>query len=154
MWNRAVAVLGSLAVSFTLLAARRADAQMLRTISTNSLPAAANSICGQSIVPPTVLPPAGSGPVVYLISPCFERQGGRPRIDPVTYLHDIQLKPSRPSVGNWVAYDAATEQVILQDFERLRKNHQLADLTIDIRDYTFSNGVVGKLVTYDMIERN
>lgn len=30
----------------------------------------------------------------------------------------------------------------------------LADLSIDIRDFQLSNGVIGKLVTYDIVERN
>jgi hypothetical protein len=133
-----------------------AHAQALRTLSSDSTPAAANSICGDPVPPSisTFLPPAGSGPVVYLIAPCFERQGGRSRLNPQTYLQDIHLKPSRPSNGEWTPFDAAAEQVIFQDFQRLSTNHTLADLTIKIRDYTFPNGVVGKLVTYDMLERN
>jgi len=129
-------------------------AQALRTLSTDTRPAATTSICGLAVPPPNSLPAAGSGPVVYLISPCFDRQGGRPRSDPFTYLADIHLKPSRPSRGEWTPYDSAAEQVIFQDFQRLSTNHALANLTVDIRDYTFSNGVVGKLVIYDMIERN
>lgn len=156
MTNRALFVLGSLAVVVPLLAAHNASGQVLRTLSTDSTPATANSICGLPIPPPlsTYLPPAGSGPVVYLIAPCFERQGGRPRLNPQTYLQDIHLKPSRPSIGEWTPFDAGAEQVIFQDFQRLSANHALADVTIKISDYTFSNGVVGKLVTYDMIERN
>jgi hypothetical protein len=137
-----------------LLASRYADGQELRTLSTAPTPAATNSICGQRVPPTQFLPPTGSGPVVYLIAPCFERQGGRSRFAPETYLRDIQLKASRPSQGKWTPYDVAAEQAILQDFQRLSTNHPLADLTIEIRDYPFSNGVVGKLVIYDMIERN
>ena len=129
-------------------------AQTLRTLSTDTKPAAATSICGVPVPPPNFLPPAGAGPVVYLLAPCFERQGGRPRVDPLRYLADIQLKPSRPSAGEWTPYDAAAERVIFQDFQRLSGNHPLADLTVQIRDYAFSNGVIGKLVIYDMIERN
>ena len=128
-------------------------AQELRTLSTDTRPAAATSICGVPVLPPNALPPAGSAPVVYLIAPCFERQGGRPRFNPETYLYDIHLKPSRPSIGEWTPFDTAAETAILQDFQRLSSNHALADLTIEIRDYRFSNGVVGKLVTYDMIDR-
>ena len=129
-------------------------AQTLRTLSTNTRPAAAASICGAPVPPPNFLPPAGSGPVVYLLAPCFERQGGRSRLAPETYLAEIQLKPSRPSAGVWTPYDAAAERVIFQDFQRLSTDQRLADLTLEIRDYAFSNGVIGKLVIYDMIERN
>jgi hypothetical protein len=33
-------------------------------------------------------------------------------------------------------------------------NHLLAELSVDIRDYRFSNGVIGKLVTYNITERD
>jgi hypothetical protein len=100
------------------------------------------------------LPPPTSGPVVYLISPCFERQGGRSRLQPETYLREIHLKPSRPSQGEWTPYDSGAEQIILEDFQRLWNHFALADLSIDIRDFQFSNGVIGKVVTYDMTERD
>jgi hypothetical protein len=64
------------------------------------------------------------------------------------------LKPSRPSQGLWTPYDSAAEQVILEDFQRLWNHFPLADLSIDIRDFAFSNGVIGKLVTYNITERN
>jgi hypothetical protein len=43
--------------------------------------------------------------------------------------------------------------VILEDFERLWSNHVLDHLSVDIRDYRFSNGMIGKLVTYNIKER-
>jgi len=110
-------------------------------------------ICGQDVPPPRALPPAGSGPVVYLIAPCFEAQGGTSLIEPQTYLYYIQLKASRPSEGVWVPYDASSEKTILEDFHRLWNTNFLDNLWIDVKDYTFSNGVVGKLVTYNMEER-
>jgi len=156
MQYRVVVVFNAVVLIVALFVARDADAQVLRTLSSNVRPEAANSICGQRIPQPVSLPPPGSGPVVYLISPCFQRQGGRPRFSPESYLGDIRLKPSRPSAGDWTPYDAAAEQVMLQDYERLSASstRPLTDLTIEIRDYTFSNGVTGKLVIYDMIERN
>ena len=39
------------------------------------------------------------------------------------------------------------------DFKRLWATNFLDDLSIDVQDYTFSNGVIGKLVTYNMEER-
>ena len=50
-------------------------------------------------------------------------------------------------------YDDATEKVILDDFKRLWGTNFLDNLSIDVRDYTFSNGVVGKIVVYNMEER-
>ncbi len=110
-------------------------------------------ICGQQIPPPRALPPADSGPVVYLIAPCFEAQGGASVIDPLTYLYYIQLKASRPSEAVWIPYDDTTEKTILEDFRRLWNTNFLDNLWIDVRDYTFSNGVFGKMVTYNMEER-
>jgi hypothetical protein len=68
-------------------------------------------------------------------------------------LQDIKLKVSQPSLGEWVPYDAMTERLILEDFHRLWSGHQLATLAIDIRDYRFSNGVLGKIVIYNIGER-
>jgi hypothetical protein len=72
----------------------------------------------------------------------------------VIYARDIKLRPSRPSEGIWMPYDVVADRVIVDDFQRLWKNHPLADLSIEVRDYAFPNGVVGKLVTYNITERN
>ena len=53
----------------------------------------------------------------------------------------------------WVPYDDATEQVLVEDFKRLWGTNFLDNLWIDVRDYTFSNGVVGKIAVYNMEER-
>src|SRR6185436_9147858 len=47
--------------------------------------------CGgiYQIGPPANLPPAGSGPVVYQVGVCFEKQGGSSTVDPQTYLYYI-----------------------------------------------------------------
>jgi outer membrane protein insertion porin family len=109
--------------------------------------------CGNPISPPRNLPPAGSGPVVYTLSLCFAKQGGTSVIEPQTYLYYAQLRPSRPSENVWVPYSEATEKTMLDDFRRLWATNFLDDLSIDVADYVFSNGVVGKLVTYNMEER-
>jgi hypothetical protein len=83
---------------------------------------------------------------------CFERQGGRARIEPAVYMQDVRLRPSQPSAGLWVPYDSAAERVIFEDFQRLWANHRLVELSVDVRDYRLSNGVIGKLVTYNLTE--
>jgi hypothetical protein len=113
----------------------------------------ASSICGFPVPEPSALPPADVGPVVYMVAPCFERQGSVARVPPVDYLRDIQLPPSVPSQGLWVPYNRAAERVIFEDFQRLWANHLLSELSVEIRDYRFSNGVTGKLVTYNITER-
>lgn len=109
--------------------------------------------CGQPLGPPAKLPPAGSAPVVFALGPCFGAQGGASVIDPQTYLYYIHLRPSRPSADVWVPYDDKTEELVLEDFRRLWNTNFLDNLSIEVTDYLFENGVVGKLVAYNMEER-
>ena len=74
--------------------------------------------------------PAGSGPVVYLIAPCFEEQGGASVIDPETYLYYIQLKPSLPSQDKWEPWNDAAEKTVHEDFTRLWGTNFLENLWV------------------------
>ena len=80
--------------------------------------------------------------------------GQRSVIEPQTYLYYIQLKTSQPSQGIWMPYDESTEKIIRDDFKRLLA-HQLPRQPLDrhAADYTFPNGMIGKIVTYNMEER-
>ena len=121
------------------------------------------TICGNTVPPPAALPPDGSGPVIYFIAPCFLKQGGAPLVEAETYMFYIKTRGSQPSQGIWQPYDAKAEETIREDFKRLWGTNFLDDLSIQVSeppgsgvtfmDYVFSNGVVGKLVTYDMEER-
>ena len=122
------------------------------------------TICGVRVPPPANLPPAGSGPVVYQLAPCFPAQGNVSTVEPQTYLYYMQLRPSQPSQNIWVPFDQAAEQTMLADFKRLWATNFLADLDIRVSDppgtpgstftdYVFPNGVIGKLVVYNMEER-
>ena len=117
----------------------------------------ATSACNgtQAIPAPRGQPPANSGPVVYFIVACFSAQGGTPLVDIQTYVYYMQLmqKPSQPSLGIWTPYDAATEQMIRDDFKRLMGTNFLDNLSVYTTDYPFPNGTVGKIITYDMEER-
>jgi outer membrane protein insertion porin family len=115
-----------------------------------SLPPA--MVCGQQAIP-RAQPPAGSGPVILFIAPCFEAQGGTSVIEPQTYLYYIQLKASVPSQAQWVPWNDASEKMVLDDFRRLWSTNFLDNLWIDVKDYQFPNGTVGKIVTYNMEER-
>ena len=116
-------------------------------------PADAPTACGVPVGAPRALPPEGSGPVVYILAPCFAKQGGTSTVEPETYMYYIQLRPSLPSQGVWVPFDEKAEQTILADFKRLWATNFLEDLSIETTDYKFSNGVIGKIVTYNMEER-
>ena len=72
-----------------------------------------------------------------------------------TYLYYIEMKSriSNSQTGRWVPYDESVEQVIREDFKRLWATNFLDDLAIRVEDYRFTNGVIGKLVVYDMEER-
>ncbi len=118
-------------------------------------PAAAGqaTLCGQPVPTPARLPPAGSPPVILMIAPCFEKQGGTSAVEAATYLYYIQTRPSLPSQNQWVPYDAAAEDRLRSDFKTLWATNFLDDLVIEVTDYTFSNGVIGKLIKYDLEER-
>ena len=141
----------SLAVAITSLTGLRA--QTLRTLTASGEPETpVRSACGTPIFKPASSPP--SGPVVFIISLCFEPDHSRSRFPPETYLHQIHLRPSRPSQADWVPYDESAERAIFEDYRRLWDNLSLASLSIDVHDYRFENGVIGKIVTYHITERS
>ncbi len=112
-------------------------------------------VCGTQVPPPANLPPANSGPVLWLVAPCFDAQGGVSLIENSTYLYYIALKSqvSKPSERLWKPYDDSTEKIILDDFKQLWGTGFLDNLWIETKDYKFSNGVVGMIVIYHMEER-
>src|SRR5688500_12681260 len=91
-------------VAATLLAttAGAAFAQAAAPSQAAGPPASGATICGLPVPPPANLPPAGSGPVIYQIAPCFQAQGNVPIVEPQTYLYYIQTRPSQPSQNIWV----------------------------------------------------
>ncbi len=114
-----------------------------------------STVCAQPVPPPAKQPPAGSGPVVLNIVLCFQKQGGFSVIDAATYQYYIEMRSrlSAPSQDKWVPYDEAIETVLRDDFKRLWATNFLDDLSIEVKDYVFPNGVVGKNIIYDMEER-
>ncbi len=111
------------------------------------------TICGQTVAEPSRLPPAGGGPLVTAVMLCFEKQGGSPVVEANTYLYYLQLRGSQPSTGIWVPYNDAAQQTALADFKRLWATNFLDDLVIEVRDVRYANGVLGKVVVYNMEER-
>jgi outer membrane protein insertion porin family len=114
------------------------------------------TVCGQTVPAPAKLPPTTvQQPVFYSVMLCFEKQGGTSVIDPFTYLYYLQAKDSvsRPSQDVWKTYNDGTETMLLGDFKRLWATNFLDDLAVDVQDVTFANGVHGKVVVYNMEER-
>jgi outer membrane protein insertion porin family len=114
-----------------------------------------SSVCGVALGPPAALPPDGSAPIVYLVSPCFLAQNNATVVDLNTYLYYMQIKDktSRPSQNIWIPYTEEVEQIMRSDFKTLWGTNFLDDLSIETQDYTFANGVVGKIILYNMEER-
>src|SRR5438270_14096647 len=110
MFMRVSALLGLL--GSVVLCAAPASAQQQAPAVPPAPVSSSTRICGVDVQPPKhsdgspSLPPAGSGPVVYLLAPCFEEQGGASVIEPETYLYYIHLQPSLPSQDKWVPWDA------------------------------------------------
>jgi outer membrane protein insertion porin family len=112
------------------------------------------TLCGQPVPPPAQLPPIDSGPLVYVMGLCFSTQNNQSAVEPETYLYYLRLRPSRPSQREWVPFDDAARATIKEDFQRLWATGFLDDLKVEATDYTFPNGVPGKIVTYHIEERS
>ena len=103
--------------------------------------------------PAPKLPPAGSPPLVRVIQLSFPTQGDISVIEPRTYLYYIQTQTSRPSDGVWTPYTEKTEASLLEDFKRLWATNFLDDLSIEVLDTPWENGVMGKHIIFKMEER-
>jgi outer membrane protein insertion porin family len=115
--------------------------------------AIAKTACGTAVAAPAALPPAGSPPFIWQLELCFDRQGNTSTVENETYLYWIKLPVSAPSQGKFVPYDEAAEDTMRADFKALWNTKFLEDLSIEVTDHTFDNGVVGKMVVYRMEER-
>lgn len=113
----------------------------------------APELAGQDQLAP--LPPEGSPPLLRTVELNFDAQGGMSGVEMETYLFytEIEDHVSAPSEGRWVPYTEATEQILLEDFRRLWDTGFLDDLSIEVVDEPYSNGVMGKRVIYRFEER-
>ena len=117
-------------------------------------PLAPIQFCGQPAAAPRAQPPASSGPVVLAFGPCFEAQGGSSVIEPQTYLYYIQLEaePARRRTSGFPTTIRRSRRCE-DDFQPLWGTNFLDNIWVDVSDYKFPNGTVGKIVTYNMEER-
>ena len=140
-------------LALVVLLSSGASAAWAQSTSPEAPAAQVPTICGVPVPAPANLPPAGSGPVLYQLAPCFPVQGNVSSVEPQTYLYYMQLRPSQPSQNLWVPWDEQAVQTAVADHKRLWATGFLSDLSIEATDYTFSNGVIGKLLTYNIEER-
>ena len=137
-------------VGLTLTVAAIALGAGVRPVAAGAQPVTAAmraAVDAQAAVP---TPPDGSPPVVRSIEIAFPAQGNVPSIEPQTYLYYIETRGSRPSEEVWLPYD---EQRTLDDFRRLWETGFLDDLSIEVSDEPYPNGVIGRKIVYNMEER-
>ncbi len=127
------------------------------------LPAGAitRSVCGSPLAAPSVEPPANT-PFIWIWELCFPSQAtpdstnGQTNIDPETYQFYAKFDElvSRPSQGIWSPWNEQAEEVVKADFLTLMRDTTfLDDLRIEVNDFVFPNGAVGKIVSYIGEER-
>ena len=113
----------------------------------------ATNACGTQLAMPAALPPAGSPPFIWARA-LFPTQGHMPNVETETYQYYVKLRSSVPSQGIFRTWDEAAEEVARQDFRTLMfDTNFLEDMTVEVTDHVFPNGVVGKMVVYKMEER-
>jgi outer membrane protein insertion porin family len=148
-------VLVFLFAALTVAATARAQVNPVppAAVATSEVPTLPATICNQQVPEPARLPPDNSPPVLTAVMLCFEKQGGSPVVEANTYLYYMQAKGSRPSLNEWIKYDDSVQQVALADFKRLWGTNFLDDLSIEVRDVKYANNVRGKVLVYNMEER-
>ena len=103
----------------------------------------------------TLLPPPDSPTLFRSLELRFPTQGDLSSVGPRAYLEIMDLADvvSRPSQGRWTPFDEALEQALREDSQRLMDTGFLTDLSIEIVDEPYANGVEGKRVVFLMTER-
>jgi outer membrane protein insertion porin family len=146
-------VLVFLLAALTVAATAGAQVNPVPQLAPAEAPALPATICNQQVPEPARLPPTTAGPVLTAVMLCFEKQGGSPVVEANTYLYYMQAKGSRPSLNEWIKFDDSVQQVALADFKRLWATNFLDDLAIEVREVKYANGVLGKVLVYNMEER-
>jgi len=137
-------------LAVSIVGTARASAQ---TAPTAPVVPTAPAVPAPSAAQPAVrMPPPGTAPVIRNLQLRFQPVD-ESLIDPQTYLYYIQTQPSRSSDGVWVPYDEAAEQKLRDDFRRLWGTNFLDNLSVEVIDEPYENGVVGKRVIFNMEER-
>jgi outer membrane protein insertion porin family len=107
-------------------------------------------LCAQEAPSPANLPPTDSPPLVRFVEIAIPSQNNASLVEPQTCLYYLHTRPSRPSEREWVGYDP---QTAIDDFKRLWQTGFPDDIWVEVKDVPFDNGVVGKHVTFNLVER-
>ena len=104
---------------------------------------------------PAALPPEDSPPLVRTVEFDFSAQNNESNVPYETYFYHMRITEhvSSPSQGRWEPYTEETEQMLRDDFGRLWDTGFLDDLSIEVKDQPYSNGVIGKHITFKFEER-
>ena len=104
---------------------------------------------------PSALPPADSPTLLNLVELRLPTQGNVSSVERETYLYYMEIDEhlTQPSQGIWTPFDETLEEILLDDFQSLWDTGFLTDLSIEIIDAPFPNGVAGKNVVFLMEER-
>ena len=105
-------------------------------------------------------PPTGSPPLMESIGtschPMLELRDREQIVDcrqrVQTYQDMIDLPVSQPYEGRWLPYEPAEPELVAAA-ERLWQSGLLESLWVDVKDYPYANGVVGRNVHFHFIER-
>jgi outer membrane protein insertion porin family len=95
-------------------------------------------------------PPATDAPL-YRCADIVLHPINEAMVDPLTYAARLEARWSRPSEQVWMPYD---EAALRADFRRLWDTGFLEDLSIEVIDEPYANGVMGKHVIFHLEERS
>jgi outer membrane protein insertion porin family len=145
------------ASAFVQAPAGQAPAPLASQSTQAPLPADAihRSVCGNPLKAPSVEPPAGTT-FIWTWELCFPSQNNESSIEPETYQFYVKFPGlvSRPAEAVWSPWNEAAENVAKTDFLTLMRDTAfLDDLRIEVNDFMFPNGAVGKIVSYIGEER-
>ena len=104
---------------------------------------------------PSPLPPPDSPTLFTTLQILAPTQGNVLSVEGQTYLYYMEIDElvTLPSQGRWTPWDETIEQVLLEDFQRLWDTGFLTDLTIEIVDDPYPNGVQGRRAVFLLEER-